>query len=190
MAVMARPSSIFSTVKVGVPSSVIPVYTTSIPSTAQIFAPEFVSSEATGYLPTNIQITLGFEGPQLIIKWSPPNSTLISQYRIVRREWDFPQHPTDGIVVFDTEDPRTPFLSNTYVDLPTYMFTDSEINSGKGVVESRVYFYQFFCKKSADALWITDESVRVRGFGIKTGYFAHKLYQSLPDLYRLRDKEI
>ena len=187
MGVLVYPSPIYSTTVVGVPSSVTPIRTPIIGSTSKVATPTVVAAQVNTIMPTEFFIFRAYEGPQLIVSWEPPSPTLTESYRLVRKEYDFPQHPDDGVVVFTTEDGVTPFFSKSYTDLPVEFYTEKGIY-GKGIVANKIYFYRFFAKEAATGKWISDQENLGRGMGIKTGYFAQKLWDSLPDLYQINDR--
>jgi len=186
MAVNVQPTSVYASSQVGVPSSVTPIRTPILGSTATVSVPTVVAVQTNTIMPTEFFIYRGYEGPQLIITWEPPSPALTEAYRLVRKEFDFPQSPTDGVTVFTTEDGVTPFFSRNYADLPVSFYEQSGI-TGKGIVASKVYFYRFFAKELATGKWVSDEVNLGRGMGVQTGYFAQKLWDSLPDLYHAQD---
>lgn len=188
MAVTITAGSVLPTSVVEIPSSVTPIRAPSILSSAAVGTPVVLTTGSTSYMPTEFFIFRGYEGPQLIITWVPPTNVLTEDYRLVRREFDFPTNPDDGIIVFTTED-GSPFLSNTHTELPVTFYEEKGI-TGKGIVENKVYFYRFFAKVRSTGEWVTDDSSLGRGMGIKTGYFANKLWDSLPDLYHIQDGAI
>lgn len=187
MGIIVNPSTIGSTTYVSNPSSVVPARTPSIWSTSVVYVPSVDTTTSTSKLPTDVRIYRGYEGPQLIIKWEPPSVTQVEGYVLIRREYDFPSTPSDGITVFNTDE--SPFITKSYVELPVSFYEEKGI-LGKGIVENKVYFYQFFSKEVSTGKWITDDSCRIRGFALKTGYFEDKLWQTLPDLYRAKDSEV
>lgn len=189
MGVIVTPTPIYGTSKVGYPSSVTPIRTPILGSTAVVAQPTVVVAQVSTIMPTNFFIYRGVEGPQLVISWEPPSPALTSDYRLVRREYDFPTNPDDGIVVFTTEDGITPFFTRSYTDLPTYYFENQGI-TGKGIAANKVYYYRFFAKSITSGQWVTDEENLGRGMGLNTGYFPKKLWECLPAIYHTQDGEV
>jgi hypothetical protein len=123
------------------------------------------------FLPTEFMVRRAYEGPQIIIEWDEPLSTIdVTAIRLVRRRFGYPQHESDGDVIFD--------------GLPA-----DTILSDRDVAECICYFYKLF-------VFLTDGSILVSidlqddVIALSTGYFRQKLWDLLPNLYVISDKPL
>lgn len=124
-------------------------------------------------LAQNVRIRRGLEGPQLIVEWDTPTEISPGMViRVVRRLFEFAEHPDSGIVVFEG------LAAAGYV---------ADLN----LDPCRCYYYtvlthSFFPKDE----WLFGPTVQVSTIAIPTGYFGRDggLLRLLPEIYLLGDK--
>lgn len=131
---------------------------------------------ASRLLARNLEIRRGLEGPQLVLTWTSPEVTAaIEKIVIVRKKYDFPTTPLNG-----------PGQKIVYEGPPadgslTEIFDDIEA--------CRCYYYTVFTVLfGGEALY--DPSTQVSEFAVRTGFFAKKLMELLPDAYLIADKKL
>lgn len=124
-------------------------------------------------LAQNARIRRGLEGPQLIVEWDAPAEISAGMViRVVRRLFEFAEHPDSGIVVFEG------LAADGFV-------TDLNLDP------CRCYYYTilthaFFPKEE----WLFGPSTQVSLIAIQTGFFGRDggLLRLLPEIYLLGDK--
>lgn len=122
----------------------------------------------------NVGIRRGLEGPQLILEWDAPDE--LPEFgggltRVVRKLYEFPVSPDDGIIVFEkpTEDPAR------YV-------ADLDLEACK------CYYYTIFTFDPVEGKWRFSIDTQAEEIAIQTGFFAINLFKYLPELYVIGDK--
>ena len=127
--------------------------------------------ESGELLPSVFTIRRGYEGPQVIIEWNAPTgSSSIVSFRLVRRRFGFPETEIDGDIIFDG---------------PPGANKISDIN-----VEACIcYFYKLFSFPIGGGVVVSPQT---QGFIIplQTGFFAPKMFELMPEVYKLNDKGI
>jgi len=123
------------------------------------------------FLPTDFSVRRGYEGPQIIIEWGEPLSTLdVVSIRLVRRRFGFPLHELDGDIIFDGPPADT-------------------ILSDRDVVECICYYYKLFVFLTTGAILVSID-LQDDVIALSTGYFRQKLFDLLPNLYVISDKPL
>ena len=120
-------------------------------------------------MPQDFLIRRGYEGPQVIIQWGDPlEPASVDSIRLVRRRFGYPIDPNDGVIIYDG---------------PTGPVKLSDVD-----VEACIcYFYKIFVfAKNGDVLVNQDTEGSI--IPIETGFFGIKLWDLLPELYKLNDK--
>jgi hypothetical protein len=123
------------------------------------------------FLPTDFSVRRAYEGPQIMIEWLEPLSTIdVTSIRLVRRRFGFPQHESDGQIVFDGPPADT-------------------IISDRDVTGCICYYYKLFVFLSNGSILV---SIELQGevIALETGYFRQKLWDLLPNLYVISDKPL
>jgi hypothetical protein len=99
--------------------------------TGRYWAPTYwpVGGTSTARVPS-FSVRRGFEGPQNVLNWVPPDDSVASQLVIVRKIGGYPTGINDGvIVVSDT----TPFTKSSYSD--------------QDVLHGVIYYYKVFVQE-------------------------------------------
>lgn len=132
----------------------------------------------------------GYEGPQIVLNWTPPPDNVSGKIVIVRKIGGYPDNPTDGVVV--TED-STPFDANgAYSDRDIQagvvyyykMFVNTEVsNPGSGTFPdfwfSQDYFlHEYFGGEftSTGGTWVTSDALQGKALPLQTGYFENRMW--------------
>jgi hypothetical protein len=122
-------------------------------------------------MPADWSLRRAYEGPQIIIEWGDAfePASVLSQ-RLVRRRFGFPEDENDGVIVFDG---------------PTGANKISDVD-----VEACIcYFYKMFVFATNGDILIskaTEGSI----IPLVTGFFGPKMFELMPELYKLNDKGI
>lgn len=135
-------------------------------------------------LPEDFRVERTYDGPQLLLTWTPPDPGVVSRYRILRRKYDYPQKADDGVIVVDTDD--VPFATDHFADLSNDYYAARGIPD-KGIESGVTYYYAFFSLIMATGTWVTDVFARGKGIALPTTYFENKLWDLLPTLYHTAD---
>lgn len=124
-----------------------------------------------GVIPAEFSVRRGYEGPQIIIEWSAPVAAAsVTEIRLIRRLFGFPGSITDGDVLFAGAPAAT-----TIADL--------------NVEACKCYYYKLFVTTTTPEVCSTAD-VEQFVIPIQTGFFADKLFQLMPELYKNRDKKL
>lgn len=116
------------------------------------------------------RIRRGLEGPQLVIEWdAPAEIPLGGIVRVVRHLYEFAGNENDGVIVFEG-----PTAAGAFADI--------ELDPCK------CYYYTVFAFDPLDATWHFSIATQVSEIAIETGFFTHKLFDLLPNIYVLGDK--
>lgn len=120
-------------------------------------------------IPADFVLRRGYEGPQIIIEWGDPfDPGSVVSVTLVRRRFGFPTTPTDGVVLF-TGAPGPIELSDQAVE------------------DCVVYFYRIFVVAvNGDIVFSLEAQGSI--IPIKTGFFGTKLWEIIPEFYKLSDK--
>lgn len=111
----------------------------------------------------------GYEGPQIVINWNlPPVSP--DRICLVRKWGEWPRNIQDGLILVDEE---RPFSTFSYADMDCEAY--------------QVYYYCLFARRAADGVWVLDNKYKGKAFAIPTGYFEHKMWRLLPNVYHEQD---
>jgi hypothetical protein len=113
----------------------------------------------------------GYEGKQIVLNWGLSVSGLL-EMKIVRRLDAWPENTEDGVLIVHDVFPWT-------------MDKWSDRNS---LEPYRVYYYALYMLRQ-DGVWLQDRKLRGKTFPLPTGYFADKLWNSLPNVYHRVDGE-
>lgn len=120
-------------------------------------------------LPSEFVVRRAYEGPQVIIEWNDAldPGDLVS-FRLVRRLFGFPIDENDGEILFD----GTP-AANIISDLD--------------VEACRCYYYKLFSFPNTGGVIFSEQT---QGFiiPVQTGFFADKLFEILPEDFKIHDK--
>jgi len=123
------------------------------------------------FLPTDFVVRRAFEGPQIIIEWGEPISPEdVVAIRLVRRRFGFPEHESDGEIIFD--------------GLPA-----DTILSDRNVADCICYYYKIFVFLPFGVILVSIE-LQDDVIALETGYFRQKLFDLLPNLYVISDKPL
>ena len=131
------------------------------------------------FVPTEFTVRRAAEGPQLLISWSDPISASAYpyEYQLRRGSSFFPRTISHGdLVDSGTSD------------------GDVVVSDRTNLLADRVYYYTLFVKDptqssspSADPAWFTHPAIQGHSLAIQTGYWRNKLYDLLPNIYRVMD---
>jgi|GEM_PF-4547876 len=122
---------------------------------------------------TNFAARRAFEGPQIVLSWDYDFDGSVDTLRIVRRETAYPSSYRDGYVVVEWDIGGGPF--------PTH-YSDRNIDT-----LSIGYYSIFWREDEDDCQWYKGGDAKA--LALATGYFAAKLWESLPSLYHIQDGE-
>jgi len=95
----------------------------------------------------------------------------VDYVRLVRKVYEYPLQPTDGIVVADfTGSPE-----------------EAKYYSDRDLVGPETYYYQFFSYQGG--AWHYDLAVgRVKALAFDSGLFEERLWKAVTELYQLMDE--
>ena len=114
----------------------------------------------------------GFEGPQILIQWTPPDDVILDEQLLIRKLGSWPENIDDGHVLVHE---ITPFTVAYY--------SDREVDPGV------VMYYALFGRQILTGNWSTARRMRDKTFAIQTGYFCDKVWELFPRLYHTADGE-
>jgi len=122
----------------------------------------------------NFQVRRGDEGPQIIGTWTlkqVPFAQRASEVRVVRKRGEFPQNVNDGkTIITDT----SPLSVVSFVDL---------------LVDPLVGWYYAVFEKDVTGVFVQDVTKRGVTFTYDTGFFQRKMFDLLPEDYRVKDAQ-
>jgi hypothetical protein len=132
------------------------------------------SEPVAAYMPVVVtgvwQVYRAYEGVQIVINW--PNFTGgVRGLTLMRKVGDWPGSVTDGRVLYQQD-----------VPFSVFGYSDREVNA------YTIYYYALFLQDQ-NGLWHGDRKYRGKTFPLPTGYFADKMLDLLPQLYRQMDGE-
>jgi hypothetical protein len=120
-------------------------------------------------VPLTFSVRRGYEGPQVIIEWGEPyDPPSVLSVSLVRRLFGFPTGPTDGVVVF-TGGPVDTIVSDVDVE------------------PCRCYYYKLFVTAQNGDV-VVSLSTQGDVIPLESGYYAAKLWDLIPELYKTQDK--
>ncbi len=129
----------------------------------------FPSGEASDLRPylKSFNVTYPLEGPQVLLKWEFVDDALIAEFKIVKKELMFPLHINDGILVVHNK------ISGAFGDL--------DVKNGV------IYYYTMFIRPVAGLNYLFSGLSMGKVLALKTGYYEDKLWELLPEIYRIND---
>jgi len=146
-----------------------------------------------------LEVVRGYEGPQLVLRWTPPNPAFV--LKIVRKLGGYPESVDDGVVVVtDT----APFSVTSYSDrdvepLFVYyyaMFVGELVPVSRAGYFPHSYFPSgYFCGSyfppavTTVTEYATNEAMRGKEFAVETGFFENRMWGLLPNTYHRADGE-
>lgn len=122
-------------------------------------------------LPAKFIVRRGYEGPQIYVEWGAPQATgLIFQLVLVKRLFGFPASPQDdrGEIIYQG---------------PPIAQSISDRNVEPGVF----YYYKLFAVMM-DSSIVSDALHQGQVMALKTGFYAEKMWDVLPEEYKNSDK--
>ena len=114
------------------------------------------------------EVNRAYEGPQIALTWEFYDDSLISEFKLIKKEGAYPLSVNDGILVVSNNQ------SGIYGDL--------EVNGGT------IYYYTLFVKLAGETDFKFDTNCMGKALAIQTGYYQDILWRSIPQVYRVRDK--
>ena len=114
------------------------------------------------------EVARAYEGPQIALTWEFYDDSLISAFKIIKKEGSYPLSVNDGILALS--------------DNQSGMYGDLEVTGGT------IYYYTLFVKLAGEEEFKFDTNCMGKALAIKTGYYQDALWRLIPQVYRVRDK--